>query len=68
MLRHLAKPGITGLAQVSGFRGETHYIDQMEGRVKMDIKYIENWSFLLDMKIIVKTVTNMLGKEKGNAY
>ena len=68
MLRHLAKPGITGLAQVSGFRGETHYIDQMEGRVKMDIKYIENWSFWLDMKIIVKTVTNMLGKEKGNAY
>lgn len=68
MLRHLAKPGITGLAQVSGFRGETHYIDQMEGRVKMDIQYIENWSFWLDIKIIIKTVTNMLGKEKGNAY
>lgn len=68
MLRHLAKPGITGLAQVSGFRGETHYIDQMEGRVKMDIKYIENWSFWLDIKIIIMTVTNMLGKEKGNAY
>lgn len=68
MVRHLAKPGITGLAQVTGFRGETKYIDQMEGRVQKDIEYIENWSFLLDMKIIVKTVTNMLGKEKGNAY
>ena len=68
MVRHFAKPGITGLAQVSGFRGETRYIDQMEGRVKKDIEYIENWTFLLDLKIIVKTVTNMFGKEKGNAY
>lgn len=68
MVRHLAKPGITGLAQVSGFRGETRYIDQMEGRVKKDIEYIENWTFLLDLKIIIKTVTNMFGKEKGNAY
>ena len=68
MVRHFAKPGITGLAQVSGFRGETRYIDQMAGRVKKDIEYIENWTFLLDLKIIVKTVTNMFGKEKGNAY
>lgn len=68
MVRHFAKPGITGLAQVSGFRGETRHIDQMEGRVKKDIEYIENWTFLLDLKIIVKTVTNMFGKEKGNAY
>lgn len=69
MVRHLAKPGITGLAQVSGFRGETKYIDQMEGRVKKDIEYIENWTFLLDMKIIVKTVTNVIFRqEKGNAY
>ena len=68
MVRHFAKPGITGLAQVSGFRGETRYIDQMEGRVKKDIEYIENWSFLLDIKIILKTITNMFGREKGNAY
>lgn len=68
MVRHFAKPGITGLAQVTGFRGETRYIDQMEGRVKKDIEYIENWTFLLDIKIIVKTITNMLGQEKGNAY
>lgn len=68
MVRHFAKPGITGLAQVTGFRGETRYIDQMEGRVKKDIEYIENWTFWLDLKIIIKTVTNMLGKEEGNAY
>lgn len=68
MVRHLAKPGITGLAQVTGFRGETRYIDQMEGRVKKDIEYIENWTFWLDIKIIIQTVTNMLGKEEGNAY
>ncbi|MDE5998569.1 MAG: undecaprenyl-phosphate glucose phosphotransferase [Bacteroidaceae bacterium] len=68
MVRHFAKPGITGLAQVSGFRGETHTIDQMEGRVEKDIEYIENWSLILDIKIILKTITNMMGKEKGNAY
>lgn len=67
MVRHLAKPGITGLAQVSGFRGETKHIDQMEARVKKDIEYVENWSFMLDIKIIILTVTNMLGGEK-NAY
>ena len=68
MVRHFSRPGITGYAQVTGFRGETRYIDQMEGRVKKDIEYIENWTFLLDLKIIVKTVTNMFGKEEGNAY
>jgi len=67
MVRHLAKPGITGLAQVTGFRGETKYIDQMEGRVRKDIEYIENWTFFLDIKIMIKTVTNMFGGEK-NAY
>ena len=67
MVRHLAKPGITGLAQVSGFRGETKYINMMEGRVKKDIEYIENWTFLLVLKIIVKTFTNMIHGEK-NAY
>ncbi len=67
MVRHFAKPGITGLAQVSGFRGETKYINQMEGRIIKDIEYIENWTFLLDLKIMVKTVTNMFAGEK-NAY
>lgn len=67
MVRHLAKPGITGLAQVSGYRGETKHIDQMEGRIRMDIEYIENWTFLLDIKIICKTILNMFQKEE-NAY
>ncbi len=67
MLRHLVKPGITGWAQVTGFRGETKELEQMEGRVRQDIWYMENWSFLLDLRIMIKTVTNMLGGEK-NAY
>lgn len=67
MVRHLAKPGITGLAQVSGFRGETQHIEDMEGRVKKDIEYIENWTFFLDIKIMIKTITNMFGGEE-NAY
>jgi putative colanic acid biosynthesis UDP-glucose lipid carrier transferase len=67
MVRHLAKPGITGLAQVSGFRGETQMLSQMEDRVKKDIEYIENWTLLLDIKIILKTVTNVFRGEK-NAY
>ena len=52
LVRHTVKPGITGWAQVSGFRGETINIEQMEKRVEYDIWYIENWSFLLDIKII----------------
>lgn len=55
MIRHLAKPGITGLAQVSGFRGETTELSLMEGRVKKDIQYIENWSLWLDIKICLLT-------------
>jgi len=56
MLRHKVKPGITGLAQVSGFRGETETLDKMEGRIKYDLEYIRRWSVLLDVKIIFKTV------------
>ncbi len=67
MVRHLVKPGITGWAQVHGYRGETRTMEQMEGRVKMDVWYIENWSFLLDMKIVVVTIINMFKGEK-NAY
>ncbi|MBK7944199.1 MAG: exopolysaccharide biosynthesis polyprenyl glycosylphosphotransferase [Flavobacteriales bacterium] len=64
MVRHFVRPGITGWAQVNGFRGETSTPDLMERRVEMDIWYLENWSFWLDLKVVVKTVTNMLGKEK----
>ncbi|RHJ81917.1 undecaprenyl-phosphate glucose phosphotransferase [Parabacteroides sp. AM08-6] len=67
MVRHLVKPGVTGWAQVTGYRGETRTLEQMEGRVKRDVWYIENWSFFLDLKIIVVTVFNMFKGEK-NAY
>jgi putative colanic acid biosynthesis UDP-glucose lipid carrier transferase len=56
MLRHLVKPGITGFAQVTGYRGETKELQEMEGRVKRDIWYIQHWSFLLDVKIIIRTI------------
>lgn len=56
MVRHLVKPGITGLAQISGFRGEVETDYDIINRVKYDIFYIENWSLLLDIKIIIQTV------------
>lgn len=60
MVRHAAKPGITGLAQVSGFRGETEELWQMEGRVKKDIEYLERWTFMLDLKIIFQTALSII--------
>ena len=68
MVRHLAKPGITGWAQVNGLRGETRELRDMERRVRHDIWYVEHWTFGLDLRIIVKTVTNMIFGDKGNAY
>lgn len=67
MVRHLVKPGVTGWAQVTGYRGETKTLEQMEGRVKRDVWYIENWTFFLDLKIIVVTLVNMFRRDK-NAY
>ena len=67
MVRHFAKPGITGYAQVTGFRGETQELWQMEGRIKQDIWYIEHWSFTLDLFIIWKTITNAIHGD-DNAY
>ena len=55
MLRHKVKPGITGLAQVNGCRGETDTLDKMERRVAYDLRFIQNWSLLLDLKIIFLT-------------
>lgn len=60
MVRHFCKPGITGWAQVTGFRGETKELWQMKERVRRDIWYIENYSFWLDLKIIAKTVKSVL--------
>ena len=65
--RHTVTPGITGYAQVNGYRGETRASGSMEKRVEYDLQYVENWSLLLDVKIIIKTVRNMIGGEK-NAY
>ena len=66
MVRHFVKPGITGWAQVNGFRGETKELTEMAGRVQADIWYIEHWNFWLDIRIMFKTVTNMIhGEEKA---
>lgn len=54
--RHTVKPGLTGWAQVNGFRGETDTLEKMERRIEHDLYYIDNWSFLLDMKIILLTL------------
>ena len=64
MVRHFVKPGITGWAQVTGYRGETKELWQMEGRVSRDIWYIEHWTFLLDLYIMYKTVYNAVRGEK----
>lgn len=66
MVRHFVKPGITGLAQISGFRGEIETDKDIINRVKFDIFYIENWSILLDLKIIFQTLVNAIkGEEKA---
>ena len=67
MVRHFVKPGITGWSQVTGYRGETKELKDMEGRIIGDIWYIEHWSFWLDLYIIYKTVANAVHGEK-NAY
>jgi len=56
MLRHKVKPGITGLAQINGYRGETETLDKMSGRIAYDLEYIRNWSLLLDLKILWGTL------------
>ena len=56
LARHRIKPGITGLAQINGFRGETDTIEKMERRVEYDMQYINNWSFWLDIEILLKTL------------
>jgi putative colanic acid biosynthesis UDP-glucose lipid carrier transferase len=66
MVRHFIKPGITGLAQTNGYRGEVESDKDIINRVKYDIFYIENWSILLDIKIIVLTIINAIrGEEKA---
>lgn len=67
MLRHVVKPGITGWAQVNGFRGQTDELWKMEKRVAHDVWYVENWNFMLDIKIILRTVINAV-KGEQNAF
>ena len=67
MARHFVKPGITGWAQVNGYRGPTDELWKMEKRVEFDMWYIEHWNFFLDLKIIARTVYNALAGEE-NAY
>ncbi|MBL7859887.1 MAG: exopolysaccharide biosynthesis polyprenyl glycosylphosphotransferase [Cyclobacteriaceae bacterium] len=66
MSRHYVKPGITGLAQCMGYRGETQTLADMENRVRLDRYYIENWSFWLDIKIIFLTIVSLIrGSDKA---
>ena len=67
MVRHFAKPGITGWAQVNGYRGETRTLAQMQGRVQYDIWYLENWSLWQDVRIMFLTVINIFRGEQ-NAF
>jgi len=66
MIRHKVKPGITGLAQVNGLRGETDTLEKMRARIDYDLAYLRNWSLLLDLQIVLKTVAVVLRKQ--NAY
>ncbi len=66
MQRHKVKPGITGWAQVNGYRGETDTLEKMQKRVEHDLWYIDNWSLGLDLKIILRTVFK--GFLSSNAY
>jgi putative colanic acid biosysnthesis UDP-glucose lipid carrier transferase len=66
MIRHKVRPGITGFAQVNGYRGETETVEKMKARIEYDLAYLRNWSLLLDLQIILKTVVVVLKKQ--NAY
>ncbi|MCO6500410.1 MAG: exopolysaccharide biosynthesis polyprenyl glycosylphosphotransferase [Vicingus serpentipes] len=65
MVRHKIKPGITGLAQTKGYRGETQDFEQKKNRIKMDVFYIKNWSFIFDLAIIVNTVLDIFRNTKN---
>jgi putative colanic acid biosynthesis UDP-glucose lipid carrier transferase len=67
MIRHFLKPGITGWAQIHGYRGEIRYMEDINNRVEYDLWYLENWSLWLDTRIIAMTAFNMAKGEK-NAY
>jgi putative colanic acid biosynthesis UDP-glucose lipid carrier transferase len=63
--RHDALPGITGLAQVNGLRGETDTLEKMQARIEHDLAYLRGWSLQLDLQIVVKTVFVLLKKQNA---
>jgi putative colanic acid biosynthesis UDP-glucose lipid carrier transferase len=67
MVRHKVKPGVTGLAQVNGFRGEIRSLDKMQKRVEYDLEYLRNWSLGLDLLIILRTAVIVLRGDR-HAY
>ena len=67
LVRQFVKPGITGWAQTTGYINENKKLQEMKDKVKKDVWYIENWSFILDLKIITLTILNIVRKDK-NAY
>ena len=66
MVRHKVRPGITGLAQVKGFRGETETLEKMEKRIECDLRYIREWSILFDIEILIRTLVIFFFQK--NAY
>jgi putative colanic acid biosynthesis UDP-glucose lipid carrier transferase len=66
MVRHKVRPGISGWAQVNGYRGETNTLDKMQGRIYYDLDYLRNWSLRLDIHIILKTIRTVLKDEKAH--
>jgi len=66
MIRHKVKPGITGLAQVNGLRGETDSLDKMKARIEYDLAYLRNWSLVLDLQIVMKTIGVVLRKQNAH--
>jgi putative colanic acid biosynthesis UDP-glucose lipid carrier transferase len=65
MVRHKVRPGITGWAQVNGYRGETETVEKMRGRVEYDLDYLRNWSLRLDIYIIFKTIFVVFRGQSG---
>ncbi|MEM1120361.1 MAG: exopolysaccharide biosynthesis polyprenyl glycosylphosphotransferase [Bacteroidota bacterium] len=65
MVRHKVKPGITGWAQINGYRGPTETLDKMENRVKYDVHYMKTWTIIMDIRCVIMTVVNMIRGEKN---
>jgi len=65
LVRHKVKPGITGWAQINGFRGPTEVLYKMQKRVEYDVHYMKNWTFIMDIRCVIMTVVNMIRGEKN---